>query len=92
MNFRFALEYLRERWKVKRLLCEGGGEVNSALFRAGLVNEVHVTVCPKVFGGRNAPTLAGGVGVRTIARAARLELKSAERFGDEMFFVYRVKH
>jgi riboflavin-specific deaminase-like protein len=92
VNFGQALRWLRRRWKVRRLACEGGSEVNGAMFRAGLVDEVHVTVCPKIFGGRKAPTLAGGAGLRTIARAVRLELKSSERFGDEMFFVYRVAH
>src|SRR5258708_5988535 len=34
-----ALHWLRKKWGVKRLLCEGGGEINGALFHAGLVNE-----------------------------------------------------
>jgi riboflavin-specific deaminase-like protein len=90
LNFRLALRWLRQKWGVKRLLCEGGGELNDALFRAGLVNEVHVTICPKIFGGRNAPTLADGLGAGTLARAARLTLRSARRHGGEMFLEYRV--
>ena len=62
INFRRALRWLRAKWGVKRLLCEGGGELNDALFRAGLVNELHLTVCPKIFGGRAAPTIADGLG------------------------------
>ena len=46
INFRAALRWLREKWGVKRLLCEGGGELNDALFRAGLVDELHLTICP----------------------------------------------
>jgi riboflavin-specific deaminase-like protein len=88
IDFRRALRWLRQRWKVKRLLCEGGGELNSALFRAGLVDELHLTVCPKVFGGRQAPTIADGAGARTLAKAREFELKSARRFGEEMFLVY----
>ncbi|MEI9963030.1 MAG: dihydrofolate reductase family protein [Limisphaerales bacterium] len=45
---------------MKRLLCEGGAELSDALFRAGLVNELHLTICPKIFGGRTAPTIAEG--------------------------------
>src|ERR1039458_184969 len=52
----------RSKWGVKRLLCEGGGELNDALFRAGLVDEIHLTICPKIFGGRTAPTIADGLG------------------------------
>jgi 5-amino-6-(5-phosphoribosylamino)uracil reductase len=90
INFPAALRWLRERWKVKRLLCEGGGELNSALFAAGLVNELHLTVCPAIFGGRAAPTIADGFGVASLAEATQLQLKSTRRVGDELFLVYRV--
>ncbi len=90
IDFANALRWLRAKWNVKRLLCEGGGELDDALFRAGLVNELHLTVCPRIFGGRDAPTIADGLGTDTLAKAARLELKSATRHGDEMYFVYRV--
>ena len=87
INFRHALRWLGKKWGVKRLVCEGGGELNDALFRAGLVNELHLTVCPKIFGGRGAPTIADGSGFLKLAHAARLKLKSARRVGDEIFLV-----
>jgi riboflavin-specific deaminase-like protein len=90
INFPRALRWLREKWGIKRLLCEGGGELNDALFRARVVDQLHVTVCPKVFGGRTAPTIADGLGASSLARAAQLALVSARRHDDEMFFVYRV--
>ena len=92
INFHRALRWLREKWGIKRLLCEGGGELNNALFRAGLVTELHLTVCPKIFGGRAAPTIADGLGAASLARATQLEPQSARRHGDERFFVYRVLH
>ena len=90
LDFAAALRWLREKWKVKRLLCEGGGEVNDGLFRAGLVDEIYVTMCPLIFGGRTAPTLADGPGVRNLSQATRLRLKSLRRVGDELFLVYGV--
>lgn len=90
LNFRKALFWLREKWGVKRLLSEGGGELNDALLRAGLVNELHLTICPKLFGGRNAPSLADGEGVSKLADAAQLRLKSQKRIGDELFLIYEV--
>jgi riboflavin-specific deaminase-like protein len=90
INFPRALGWLRAKWGIKSLLCEGGGEVNDALFRAGLVNQLHLTVCPKVFGGRTAPTIADGLGAESLARATRLELESARQQGDEIFLVYGV--
>jgi riboflavin-specific deaminase-like protein len=55
IDFVEALSWLRRKWNVRRLLCEGGGELNAALFRAGLVNELHLTICPTIFGGRRQP-------------------------------------
>jgi riboflavin-specific deaminase-like protein len=90
INFLEALAWLRKKWKVRRLLCEGGGELNDALFRAGVVDEVHLTVCPRVFGGRGAPTIAEGEGASCLSAAAQLTLKSVRRLGDEKFLVYQV--
>jgi 2,5-diamino-6-(ribosylamino)-4(3H)-pyrimidinone 5'-phosphate reductase len=89
INFRGALQWLRQKWKVKRLLCEGGGEVNAALFKAGLVQELHLTVTPYAVGGRSAPTLTEGSGAARLSLATKLKLKSAQRHGKELFLVYR---
>jgi riboflavin-specific deaminase-like protein len=88
IDFPQALHWLQEKWNVRRLLAEGGGEVNDALFRAGLVDELHLTVCPVVFGGRMAPTIADGLGAGKLAEATRLKLQSARRVGDEMYLVF----
>jgi riboflavin-specific deaminase-like protein len=91
INLAAALRWLSAKWGVRRLLCEGGGELNSALFRAGLVDELHLTICPKVFGGRHAPTIAGGEGFHRLAMAMPLQLQSYERVGDEVFAVFQRK-
>jgi 2,5-diamino-6-(ribosylamino)-4(3H)-pyrimidinone 5'-phosphate reductase len=91
IDFRRAFGWLRSKWNVRRLLCEGGGEINDALFRAGLVDELHLTICPRIFGGRTAPTIADGRGAGSLHQASQLELKSAKRHGDELFLVYRAK-
>jgi riboflavin-specific deaminase-like protein len=88
--FRTAFEWLREKWKVKRLLCEGGGEVNAPIFLEGLVDELHLTIAPIIFGGRNAPTLADGEGVARLDQAVKLRLKHLEKIGDELYTVYKV--
>ena len=89
VDFVAALRWLRTQWNVRHLLCEGGGEVNEGLFRAGLVDEVYVTLCPLIFGGNRAPTLSDGIGFRNLSDAAPFRLKSAERVGNELFLVYR---
>ena len=90
INFSAALRWLRKKWRVKRLLCEGGGELSDALLRAGLLDELHLTICPRIFGGRHAPTIVDGEGFTKLADAAGLKLISARRVGDEMFFIYKV--
>jgi riboflavin-specific deaminase-like protein len=87
IDFHAALRWLYEKWRVKRLLCEGGGELNDALFRAGLVDEVHVTICPKIFGGRAAPTIADGKGFQRLAKAARFKTSPKTLLNGELFTV-----
>jgi len=91
VDFVAACRWLRRQYGVKRLLCEGGGELNDGLLRAGLVNEIYVTLCPLIFGGQSAPTLADGRGMKTLSEAIELSIKSRKRVGDELFLVYRVK-
>lgn len=88
IDFPAALRWLREQWNVKRLLCEGGGELNDALFRAGLVDEIHATICPIIFGGRTAPTLSDGLGCLRLADAAKFKLSSFRREKAELFTVF----
>ena len=88
IDFSAALRWLRESWGVRRLLCEGGGELNDALFRAGLVDEINLTICPKIVGGRTAPTIADGRGFARLAMAKRFKLTSMRRQKGELFTVF----
>jgi 5-amino-6-(5-phosphoribosylamino)uracil reductase len=89
IDFAEALSWLRREHGVRRLVCEGGGELNDALFRADLIDELHVTVCPKVFGGRAAPTIADGLGAESLSAASSFRLHQVRRVKDEVFLVYR---
>jgi riboflavin-specific deaminase-like protein len=89
VDFGEAVRWLKQEWAVERLLCEGGGALNDALFRAGLVDELHLTVCPVIVGGREAPTIADGTGVDRLADAAQFRLIQSRAVGGEMFLTYR---
>ncbi len=88
INFRTALRWLRKQFGVKRLLCEGGGELNDALFRAGLVDEINLTICPKIFGGCSAPTISDGFGAARLADAEDFQIRSISGFEGELFTVF----
>ena len=88
INFHTAFRWLRDEWQVQRLLCEGGAELNDAVFRSGLVNELHLTICPKIFGGRDAPTIADGSGFNRLTEALPFQIKSFKRIGNEAFAVF----
>ena len=61
--------------------------MNDALFRAGLVDEINLTICPKVFGGRLAPTISEGKGLTQLALAKSFQFCSIFRKKGELFTV-----
>jgi riboflavin biosynthesis pyrimidine reductase len=58
-----ALCELRERFDVEVLLCEGGPHTALQLVRAGLVDELLLTIAPRLTGGDIASSPAGSRGV-----------------------------
>lgn len=89
VDFHPALRWLRNRRSARSLLCEGGGELNAALLGAGLVDELFLTICPLIIGGRTAPTLADGAGVPLLDLAARFQVTHHRQIGDELFLRLR---
>ena len=79
-----ALAILRADYGVKRLVCEGGGTLLRSFAAANLLDELHVTICPLVFGGATAPTLTGVPG-KFLPKSTRLRLVEMTRVGDECF-------
>jgi riboflavin-specific deaminase-like protein len=64
------LKLLRTDYGVRRLVCEGGATLFRSLLEHNLVDRLHLTICPVIFGGSAAPTLTGlpgGFLPRTIA-------------------------
>ena len=75
---------------MKRLLVEGGGEINWAMLANGFVDEVRVTIAPRIVGGRNAVTLVGGEGFARISNGIKLKLYRVTKNGSEVVLFYRV--
>lgn len=93
VDFAVALEKIGARFGVRTLMLEGGGGINGALLRAGLVDEVSLLVAPVADGRVGTPALFdvddhGGDGVRPW----RLALEGVERRPDDVLWLrYRVE-
>jgi riboflavin-specific deaminase-like protein len=82
------LARLRSDHGVRSVLCEGGPTLNSFLFAAGLVDELFLTLDPKVVGGAAALTIVAG---RELVEPAELELMSLAEGGGNLFTRWSVK-
>lgn len=81
------LEWMLREWGVRTLLCEGGGVTCAQLFAARAVDELFVTLVPRVLGGALAPTLAEGPGFLP-DEIPDATLGSIDRVGHELFLRY----
>ena len=74
---------------IKRIMVEGGGTLNYEMLEAGLVDEIYVAIGPKIFGGKDAPTLADGEGL-PYEKAIILEPIGMEKLGDVFVLKYKI--
>lgn len=85
-----ALDKIGESFGVRSLMLEGGGRINGAMLRAGLIDEVSVLIAPVADGRVRTATLFDLVGDDGNPRA--LALQSVEqRAGDVLWLRYRVE-
>ena len=75
----------------RKLLLEGGGTLNFAMLKQGLVDELYLTLCPLIFGGDSATTAVGGAGFAfdQVRQLELLELKQGSN--DRIYLRYRCK-
>ena len=89
VDFTQIVEILARTYGVKSLLIEGGGHVNFAMFRAHLIDEVYLTLSPRIIGGRDVPTPVGGEGFN-FGDLINLELLDHHVVNNDIFLHYRV--
>ncbi|MCB8932176.1 MAG: dihydrofolate reductase family protein [Fimbriimonadaceae bacterium] len=88
VDFEALLRWLHVERGVNTLLVEGGSDLNAALLTLDLVDELFLTIAPKIKLGAETPTIADGA---PLARdqVRRFELAEHHRVGDELFVRYR---
>jgi len=90
VDLKQLLKELRRRG-LRRLLLEGGGNLNWSMLEAGLVDELTIAIAPVVIGGRDAVTLVEGEGVPSIEKAFRLDLIDTSRCGEDVLLKFKVR-
>lgn len=77
---------------LKRILVEGGGEINWSVLKIGLANELIVTISPVVVGGRDAKTLVEGEGIANIANGIKMRLSNTLiHYNKEIVLFYKLR-
>jgi riboflavin-specific deaminase-like protein len=80
-----GMRRLREEHGVRSVLCEGGPGLNGHLISAGLVDELHLVIAPKLAGGRDPLTILTS---DVLVPARELDLRSLHESGGFLFLRY----
>ena len=74
---------------LNKLAILGGGELVASLFAVNLIDELWLTICPLILGGKTSPTPVGGTGWLQ-SEAKKLQLIEVKQIEQELFLHYRV--
>ncbi len=78
------------RRRLTNVLVEGGSRLLGTLLDARQVDEVHVFVAPKLFGGEQAPSPVGGAGVELVSQSLSLGNLQSQTLGSDLYLHGRV--
>jgi len=95
LDLTLTLDILNRELGVKRLLLEGGGGANGAFLRAGLVDELHLILCPALDGAKGAPSVFDSTETEADQRApvTAMTLESSQTMeGGAMLLRYRIQN
>lgn len=78
------------RMEIDSLLLEGGGTLNEAMLKAGLVQKVYAYIAPLLLGGKDAKTPVEGNGFPAPGDGVRLSSPAVTAVGDDLLLEFRV--
>lgn len=84
-----AMELLAEHFGVERLAICGGGHINGAFLREGLLDEISMQIAPGIDGRKGMVASFDGAAIDI--EPTLLSLKSVERMGDTVWMRYSIK-
>ena len=83
-----GLRALRAEHGVASVLCEGGPTLNAALLAAGLVDELSLTLSPRLAGGSDPLSIIGGI---ALGEPRGLTLRSVHEADGMLFLRYAAR-
>ena len=75
----------------KNILVEGGPTLLGSFFNEGLIDEVFLTIAPKIYGSKPFSTKTLIEGILLPPNKFKLKLISVKEIADELFLRYRVR-
>lgn len=82
---------LLKKMGFKKILVEGGGEINWSILKLGIANELIVTIAPRIVGGRSAITIVEGEGYSKMTEGITLKLKRiVKQDSGEIVIYYKI--
>ena len=69
---------------LKKILIEGGGEINASALKTEKVNEILLFIAPIVVGGRTAKSFVEGIGVKFIKDSLKFKNIKVKKFGADI--------
>lgn len=84
-----VLRTLRDAHAVSSVLCECGPGLQSELWRAGLIDELHVYLAPRLMGDDQAMAALRGFAFEHLADVPRMDLVLSKRVGEDVLLAYR---
>jgi diaminohydroxyphosphoribosylaminopyrimidine deaminase/5-amino-6-(5-phosphoribosylamino)uracil reductase len=75
---------------MKRIMIEGGSELNAGALEAGIVDRLYIFVAPKIIGGRDAKPVIGGTGIGRMRGATALSEPKVRWLGSDLLLEFDV--
>ncbi|MER5175385.1 MAG: 2,5-diamino-6-(ribosylamino)-4(3H)-pyrimidinone 5'-phosphate reductase [Candidatus Nitrosocosmicus sp.] len=88
VNLNKTFKQLETKFGIKKILVEGGGEINWSIIKNNLFDEMIVTISPLIIGGRKAITLIEGKGFDEIKKCTKLNLSKISKKNNGEIIIY----
>ncbi|MGE8207646.1 dihydrofolate reductase family protein [Heyndrickxia sp. NPDC080065] len=72
----------------RRLGLSGGGAINGAFLRQGLIDEISFVISPIAIGGRNTPSIFDCESLKTLDDVTKLDLINMKQVGKGAVWLY----